>query len=68
MKKLSSREVEIIKHTACGLTAKEIARIMGLERRTIEAYMTNIRKKLGAKNAAHAIYIALKISVINPFK
>ncbi len=65
MRKLSSREVEIIKHTACGLTAKEIAKMTGLEHRTIEAYMTNIRKKLGAKNTAHAIYIALKISLIN---
>ncbi len=65
MQKLSSREIEIIKHTACGLTAKEIARITGLEHRTIETYMANIRKKLGAKNAAHIIFIALKVRIIN---
>lgn len=66
MRKLSMREIEIIHHIAYGLTAKEIARVVGLEPRTIEAYMGNIRKKLGAKNAAHAIWIALKGSLINP--
>lgn len=65
MRKLSSREVEIINHIACGFTAKEIAKLVGLEHRTIEAYLTNIRKKLGAKNSAHAIFIALKTSEIN---
>lgn len=57
MHKLNYREIEIINHTACGLTAKEIARKTGLERRTVELYMQNLRKKLGAKNAAHAIYL-----------
>jgi DNA-binding NarL/FixJ family response regulator len=63
MAKLSGREIEIIKHTACGSTAKEIAKMTGLEHRTVEAYMANIRKKLGAKNVAHAIYIACRISL-----
>ena len=58
MKKLSFREVEIIRHTATGSTAKEIARLVGLEHRTIQAYIVNIRRKLGAKNIAHAVYLA----------
>ena len=57
MDKLNGREIEIINHTACGMTAKEIARETGLEHRTVEIYMQNLRKKLGAKNAAHAIYL-----------
>jgi DNA-binding NarL/FixJ family response regulator len=57
MDKLSHREIQIINHTACGLTAKEIAKKTGLERRTVEIYMQNLRKKLGAKNVAHAIYL-----------
>lgn len=67
MKKLSFREAEIIKHIASGYTAKEIGKRMGLEHRTIEAYLKNIRKKLGAKNSAHAIYIAFNSSAIIPF-
>lgn len=57
MDKLNCREIEIIYHTAAGLTAKEIARKTGLEHRTVEFYMKNLRKKLGAKNVAHAIYL-----------
>lgn len=57
MHKLTHREIEIMKHSASGLTAKEIAKKIGLERRTVEIYMQNLRKKLGAKNAAHAIYL-----------
>ena len=64
MKKLSCRETEIIMHSATGRTAKEIAKLTGLEHRTVEAYMMNIRRKLGAKNIAHAVYIACQICVI----
>lgn len=65
MNKLSARELEIIKYTACGSTAKEVARKVGLEYRTIEAYMKNIRRKLGAKNVAHVIYLACHNSMLN---
>ncbi len=64
MKKLSCREVEIINHIASGFTAKEIGKKIGLEHRTIETYLTNIKKKLGAKNSAHAIYLVCKMSAI----
>jgi DNA-binding CsgD family transcriptional regulator len=58
MKKLSAREIQIIKYTAKGYTAKKIAKIIGLGHRTIEIYISNMRRKLGAKNIANAIYIA----------
>jgi DNA-binding NarL/FixJ family response regulator len=64
MKNLSRREVEIINHTACGYTAKEIARFTGLTHKTIETYMINLRKKMGAKNSAHAIYLAFRMNVL----
>jgi DNA-binding NarL/FixJ family response regulator len=58
MRNLSFREVQVINYTAQGCTAKEVARLTGLEPRTVEIYVSNIRKKLQAKNIAHAIYIA----------
>lgn len=64
MKKLSCREIELIQYTARGLTAKEIAKLTGLEPRTIEAYMSNVRKKLQAKNIAHAVFIAHNTNII----
>jgi LuxR family transcriptional regulator len=58
MKALSGRELEIIRHTAQGHTAKEIARMTGLDPRTIESYAVSIRRKLLAKNITHAVYLA----------
>jgi DNA-binding NarL/FixJ family response regulator len=56
---LSDREIQIIQFKAQGFTAKEISRMIGLEYRTIEVYISNIRKKLEAKNMVHAICIAM---------
>ena len=64
MKMLSGREVQIIRYTARGCTAKEIAKITGLKYRTIEIYVGNIRKKLQAKNVAHAVYIASQKNIL----
>ena len=61
MKKLSPRELEIIHYTAKGYTAKQIARLIKLGHRTVESYVANIRRKLGAKNIAHTIFIVCKI-------
>jgi LuxR family transcriptional regulator, transcriptional regulator of spore coat protein len=55
---LSQREEQIINYMAHGSTAKEIAKQIGLTYRTIEYYISNIRKKLHAKNITHAVYIA----------
>jgi DNA-binding NarL/FixJ family response regulator len=65
MNTLSSRETQVIRYTAMGFTAKEIAKALGLEYRTVEIYVSNIRKKLAAKNSAHAVYIALQQNIIN---
>jgi DNA-binding NarL/FixJ family response regulator len=65
MNKLNYREIEIINHIAIGFTAKQIAKKIGLEYRTVEAYTSTLRKKLGAKNVAHAVYLACQISVIH---
>ncbi|OGT62503.1 MAG: hypothetical protein A3E85_00640 [Gammaproteobacteria bacterium RIFCSPHIGHO2_12_FULL_45_12] len=64
MKKLSCREIEVMNYIAKGNTAKEIARLVSLEPRTIEAYMTNARKKLQAKNIAHAVYLAYQSNIL----
>jgi DNA-binding NarL/FixJ family response regulator len=60
MTPLTSRELEIIRYSAEGCTAKEIARLTGLEHRTIESYVMNIRKKLSARNTTHAVFLAMR--------
>ena len=64
MTDLNSRELDIISHSAKGLTAKQIARLTGLEHRTVESYVANIKKKLNAKNITHAVYIAYSTEIV----
>lgn len=64
---LNERETEIISYKALGHTSKEIARLLGLEYRTVEVYFGKIKRKLKARNTAHAIYLALK-SILHTHK
>ena len=64
MKHLTIREMEIITYTANGHTAKEIARIIGLEPRTVEIYVASIRRKLVARNTTHAVFIATQKALL----
>lgn len=57
MSLLNERESEILHYKARGFTSKEIARTLNLEYRTIESYASQIKKKLSARNTAHAIYL-----------
>ena len=64
MKTLNDREIELLGYIAMGYTAKEIAKHFGLEYRTVENYLARIRKKLCAKNMAHATCIAMHSSLL----
>jgi len=44
---LSSRESEITRMIHCGLTSKQIARLLGISQETVEKHRRNIRKKVG---------------------
>lgn len=54
-KKLTKREVEIIKLLSTGLTHEEAGKKLGLSKRTVSAHNYNIFKKIGAKNIVDAI-------------
>jgi DNA-binding NarL/FixJ family response regulator len=57
---LNERESAIMTYKAQGLTSKEIAKLLNLEFRTIDTYFGQIKKKLRARNTAHAIYLAFE--------
>ncbi|SRR5579883_391367 len=46
---LSQREQQCLRYFLNGKTAKETAMILGLSYRTIEEYLTNLKKKLGCR-------------------
>ena len=54
-RKLSDREVEILKLCAKGLTHKEVAEKLGIAERTIATHNYNSFRKINAKNIIQAI-------------
>ncbi|MCM5527850.1 response regulator transcription factor [Parasegetibacter sp. NRK P23] len=52
---LSEREIQIIKHIKEGMSSKEIAVILDISIKTVEAHRHNILKKLNLKNTAALI-------------
>ncbi len=58
--KLTSRECEIMQLIAAGGSSKEIGRQLGVSPRTVETHRARIMSKLGARNAADLVRIALQ--------
>lgn len=56
---LTRREREVLAEITSGATNKEAGRRLGISPRTIEVHRASIMDKLGAKNAADLVRIAL---------
>ena len=57
---LSPREVEVLQMVAEGYSNKEIASHFGLTEHTVKNHLTGIMRKLGARDRAHAVVLALR--------
>ena len=62
---LTPRELEVLRHVASGLGNKEIAREIGRSAETVKAHLESIYHKLGARDRAHAVTIALQRGFIH---
>jgi DNA-binding CsgD family transcriptional regulator len=56
---LTQRELEVLGEIVTGGTNKEVGCQLGISPRTIEAHRSHIMMKLGAKNTADLVRIAL---------
>lgn len=61
---LTRREVEVLAQLAKGKTARQIAEILGITKRTVDAHLQSAYLKLGASNGTHAVAIALRDGII----
>jgi LuxR family transcriptional regulator, quorum-sensing system regulator BjaR1 len=50
---------------AQGKTGQEIARLLGISPRTVEAHTLSITKKLRAANKTHAVAIGFREGILN---
>lgn len=63
-KKLTEREVEIVRYMAKGLTAQQIAFHLRLNADTVELYQKNIARKLNEQTNAGMVARAIKMKLI----
>lgn len=61
---LTSREMEILRAIAKGMTTKRLAHEIGLAVPSVESHLKNIFRKLGAANRGEAVSTALKAGLI----
>lgn len=57
---LTEREREVLRHIVAGRTNREAAQVLGISPRTIEVHRAAAMRKLGARNTAEMIRIALR--------
>jgi DNA-binding NarL/FixJ family response regulator len=63
---LNEREFEVLHLIAQGLTSSEIARRVCRSLKSVEAYRTSIRSKLGAKSTVDLARVALEVAGTSP--
>jgi DNA-binding CsgD family transcriptional regulator len=61
---LTPREVEVLSLLARGKRAGDIAHILGISKRTVDAHRRMITSKLGAANSPAAVAIGIRDGVI----
>ena len=64
---LTPRLRECLSLARDGLTAIQIGDALGLSYRTVNQYLSDAYKRLGARNRAQAVSIAIKLGEIAPF-
>jgi HD-GYP domain-containing protein (c-di-GMP phosphodiesterase class II) len=57
---LTTREVEVLRLVACGLSNKEIAHRMSISRKTVGSHVEHVYSKIGCSSRAQASLFAMK--------
>lgn len=58
--RLSPREREVLRLTADGKTAAQVARVLGISTRTAETHRSNLMRKLGVRNRSDLVRYAIQ--------
>ncbi len=63
---LSKRETDVLQLVGEGYSSKEIASLLGISVRTIEAHRSNIMRKLELRSATDMVRAAVKFNLVTP--
>jgi LuxR family quorum sensing-dependent transcriptional regulator len=61
---LTARECEVLEWVARGKPAREIAEILAITKRTVDAHVHSATRKIGAVNRTNAVAIAIRNRLI----
>jgi len=62
---LTSRELQVLRGLARGLSTKRISQEFGLAIPTVETHLSHVYRKLGVGNRGEAVSVALKLNIIS---
>src|ERR1700728_3303265 len=62
---LSPRELEVLFRFSAGNATREVARVLQIAPRTVEAHSASIVQKLAANNRLHAVAIAIRAGILD---
>lgn len=62
---LGPRETEILRLLASGLTSEAIAELLNLSQKTVRNHHYAIKAKIGARNDAHLVWLAVSAGLVN---
>lgn len=62
---LTPRQREVLSWILTGLTGKDIARLMGISLKTLEAHRARIYTRAKARNMAHCVIRAIELGWVN---
>lgn len=62
--RLGPREAEILRLLASGLSSEEIARLLNLSHKTVRNHHYAIKSKIGARNDAHLVWLAVNAGLL----
>lgn len=62
---LTRREREVLALMAQGFITKQIAERLCVSQETVSTHVTNLRRKLGARNKAHAVALGFQLGILS---
>ena len=62
---LTRRELEVLRYTAEGLSVRQVASVLYLSAKTVDAHKVNLMRKLKIHNKAHLVQYAFRNKILN---
>ena len=66
LESLTRRELEVLRHIACGRSNAEIARLLYVSDETVKTHASRVFMKLGVRDRTQAVILAYEYGVVEP--